>query len=177
MLSDNARATINAYFTELRNLLEEFNFTRPGKDHVLGKDIAHVVANGIFDRTISKQAGPAGTFPPNDAGYTARKLAQYKVELIGVRTGQMVSIPSLLGKVQIEPLRVTIAYGTDMPPTRGMTGYISEQDKKVTDTQKAEWFTAKKGDFYELDDQIAEKVCDKFAERLDEYIDYLNHQS
>ncbi len=57
------------------------------------------------------------------------------------RTKQMLSQTSLMGKLDIQPEEIIIGYGTDLPPSRGAspTGLVSQKDKEVTDTEKAEW--------------------------------------
>lgn len=141
----------------------------------MGKDAAHLVAEGIIDRSAAEQRGVDGLFPQNDAAYTDRKRAKYNVDLIGFRTGQMISLPSLLGKLDITPDTVLIRYGTDTPPTRAMSGnYLSASDQAVTDTQKAEYFTAKKGRWFAIDEPIADNVRAYFADQLGEFIRELN---
>jgi hypothetical protein len=174
-MSQDPSSVIRAYFAKLANLIETFNFTRPGKDESMGKDAAHKIAEGIFDRSINEQGGPEGPWPENDEEYTKAKLDYYHVEWIGVRTGQMLSMTSLLGKIDIEPTRVEIYYGTNEYPIETMTGVsITKQDREVTDRQKAEFFTKKKGQFYVLDETIANNVKQYFSDELSEFIRELN---
>lgn len=172
--NSDVQEIVSRYFHDLNALIATFNFTRRGRERALGLDAAHIVAEGIVDRSAAKQGGASGQWQGNDAEYTANKLKKYAVELIGFRTGQMISIPSLLGHVDIQPTTVEMTYGTGEPPTRGMTGYISSADMRVTDTQKAGWFSDKKGDFYEVDETIADKVREHFASELERFIDELN---
>ena len=53
----------------------------------------------------------------------------------------MLSKQSIAGRVDVSPHEVLINYGTDQPPSRSAApnGYISDEDRKVTDTQKAVW--------------------------------------
>jgi hypothetical protein len=133
------------------------------------------VAEGIVDRSAAEQRGVEGAFPANDSEYTARKVKLYGVDLIGFRTGQMISLPSLLGKIDVTPDSVVMTYGTDQPPTRSMSsGYISTSDQAVTDTAKAGYFTEKKGSFYAIDEEIADKVRTYFADQLGDFIKDLN---
>lgn len=170
-------AVISEYFHDLNELIATFNFTRRGKDKALGIDAAHKVAQGIVDRSASEQASGTGLeFRPNSPAYTAEKRRKYHTELIGFRTGQMISIPSLLGTVDLQPFLVTMQYGTDQPPSRAFIAGASvyPEDRRVTDTQKAGWFTKKKGKFYEPDKNIEREVRDLFAGALDEFIDECN---
>lgn len=173
--NSDVQEIVSRYFHDLNALVDTFNFTRPGRERSLGLDAVHIVAEGIVDRSAKNQGSASGNpWPPNRADYTAAKLAKYSVSLIGFRTGQMISIPSLLGQVDIRPREIEIRYGTGRPPTRSMTGHIEPADMKVTDTQKAEWFTNKKGDFYEVDEKIADKVREHFVAELERFIDELN---
>lgn len=141
----------------------------------MGKDAAGIVAEGILDRSAADQAGPDGIFPANDPKYTARKVAKYGVDLIGFRTGQMISLPSLLGHVVVTPDTVLIQYGTGLAPTESMSSdYISMSDQSVTDKEKADYFTALKGRFFALDDNIAESVRTYFSDQLGQFIRELN---
>jgi hypothetical protein len=177
-LDPEVQAIIDEYFRDLNELIATFNFTRKGREKALGREAAQLVAEGIVERSVKKQGGADNSWTPNSAKYTADKLAKYNVDLIGFRTRQMISLPSLLGHVDLEPLQVLIRYGTGLPPTRSMSSsYISEEDRKVTDTQKAEFFTAKKGEFFEPDDNIADKLREHFASALEDFIDELNAKS
>lgn len=163
------------YFRKLEMLLETFNFTRTGHEESMGKDAAGLVAKGIFDRSENDQGGPTGTWPDNHPAYTSRKVAKYNVALIGFRTGQMISLPSLLGKVDVEPDTVVIRYGTGKPPSQSISSsYISAADKAIADVKKAEYFTEKKGPFFEVDDRIAHDVREFVAAELAIFIGELN---
>jgi hypothetical protein len=174
-MSQDPSSVIRAYFAKLANLIETFNFTRPGKDESMGKDAAHKIAVGIFTRSREEQGGPEGPWPENDPDYTDWKWNKYHVELIGVRTGQMLSLESLLGKVDVAPTTVEIYYGTGQAPTGSMSSsYISQADTSITDIEKAWFFTRMKGSFYELDDKIANDVKQYFSDELSEFIRELN---
>lgn len=169
--SDNIRD----YFQKLERLVATFDFTRRGQGESMGKDVAGIVAEGILDRSVAEQRGVDGTFPSNDDAYTARKVNLYNVDMIGFRTGQMISLPSLLGHVDVTPDTVLMTYGTNESPTRSMSsGYISTSDQAITDTKKAEYFTEKKGRWYAIDEQIADSVRTYFADQLGGFIRELN---
>lgn len=172
----SAQQVMYDYFRKLEGkLLDEFNFTRAGHEESIGKDAAGIVAQGIIDRSVNDQGGAAGAWLPNDPDYTAEKARKYGVELIGFRTGQMISLPSLLGNVDVEPDTVTIRYGTGQPPREAMSSsYISKGDQAVTDTQKAGYFTEKKGPFFEWDEPIARAVREHMADELVRFIGELN---
>ena len=156
----SASETIRDYFRKLEALIETFNFERQGHGESLGKDAAGIVAESILDRSVADQGGPDGAWLANDPDYTARKRDKYHVELIGFRTGQMISLPSLLGQVDVTPHRVEIKYGTGQPPTGSMSSsYISAADTSISDVEKAWLFTRLKGSFFVLDTVIADKVA------------------
>ncbi len=78
-----------------------------------------------------------------DPEYAAEKQAKYDLDPdeINIRTGQMLSKLSIAGNITITPREVLIGYGTGQPPSSSASPnqYISDEDKKVTDTEKAEW--------------------------------------
>lgn len=169
---------VHDYMIYLGGILETFNFTRAGKERALGLEAAHLVAEGIVDRSFKVQVDhKLKAFKPNTDAYTADKVKKYFIPEIGFRTGQMISIPSLLGKVEVEEQQVTMRYGTGSIPTHSMTGNIFPSDMKATDTQKADWFTDKKGDFYGADPDIEEKLFEHFGKALDEFIDECNRRT
>jgi hypothetical protein len=174
----DASQAITEYFERLEKLLGTFNFTRQGHEESIGKDAAGIVAQGIIDRSVSDQGGPNAAWPQNDPDYTADKVLLYNVSLIGFRTGQMISLPSLLGNVIIEPDTVTMNYGAGNPPRESMSSnYLSKGDKSVTDRKKAGWFTEKKGPFFAYDDKIADEVREYVAAELAIFIGELNAKS
>jgi hypothetical protein len=171
----DASEIINEYFRKLEALIATFDFTRQGHGESMGKDACGVVAEGIVDRSAADQRGVDDVFPANDSKYTDRKRAKYGVDLIGFRTGQMISLPSLLGRIDVTPDSVLMTYGTNTPPTRSMSsGYISTSDQAVTDNQKAEYFTERKGRWYAIDEPIAVQVREYFADQLGIFIRELN---
>ena len=173
---DDPSFIIEEYFKKLETLLGTFDFTRQGHEESMGKDAAGIVAQGIINRSVNNQGGASAAWPQNDPErYTPMKIRLYNVALIGFRTGQMISLPSLLGKVDVEPQEVTIRYGTGLPPKSSMSSnYISPSDEAITDTKKAEYFTEKKGKFFELDEVIAGEVHDYFEKELALFIGELN---
>jgi hypothetical protein len=171
----DADQIIHEYFRKLEGLVKTFDFTRKGEGESMGKDAALKVAQGIVNRSAAQQAGVDGIFLANDPKYTADKVKRYGTDLIGFRTGQMISLPSLLGHVDVTPNTVLMTYGTNTPPSRSISSsYISTSDQAVTDTQKAEYFTDRKGRWYAIDDTIADNVRGYFADQLSGFIRELN---
>lgn len=167
------------------------NFDHSVGNMSLGKRMAEKTAEMIQSRSIQLQKGATQQWDPNKEPYKSWKERKYNVfDLAGVRTGQMLSQESLRGETTVHPTEVEMVYGTGDPPKSSATGHITDQDKKVTDRQKAEWFTDgrsgtrgrnAKGQFtagpasgsvpgrpfYELDDDIADEVFKIVDEALD----------
>ena len=141
-----ATSNINGVVVNLRGIIAGFDLSRTGRDQSLGRDRANKLVECIHER-IDRHVAPDGTpwrpnsdKPPPPGGY--RKWKEDKYGLIdepNIRTGQMTSQKSLYGHTTIEPYLITMVYGTDTPPDRSAapTGYMSKEDKKTTDTEKA----------------------------------------
>lgn len=157
-------------FDAIEGIVTSYNFTLPGRNRDLGMELAYKVADGIHDRSIQEQRGASSFWAACDAEYVTEKFDLYKTNKTGERTGQMLSILSLVGQVEISEYTVYMTYGIDAAPTRSKySGYISDQDKSITDAEKAEHFSAKRP-FYELDEVICQ-ACVELAR--DELIDYM----
>ncbi len=159
----------NSNIDEVVRWLEDWvagvDFTRPGKDQSLGRDIANKVAEQIAIRSGTEH-GATSVWQPNAAGYSAAKQKDYGWSLPNYRTGQMLSHLSLIGRTRIAAHEVTMVYGIDAPPSAGgsPTGLVSAADAAITDAEKAAFAhsgqSAKriKRPFYKLDDLIREAV-------------------
>jgi hypothetical protein len=151
----------------LDELVQSYDFTRPGEDGSLGQDLARVVAQGVIDRTVAQQQAADGSqLRENEPRYRARKKKLYQVDQPGLRTGQMLSLTSVLGEVDVTADEVTLRYGIGEAPTSSSTGFISEADKRVTDRDKAGWFTEGGRPFYALDETINTEVAEHAGEAL-----------
>lgn len=154
-------------------LVHTLDFDHSVGNMSLGKRMAEKTAEAIQVRSISFQKGADVQWDPNKEPYKSDKAKKYNVfDLAGVRTGQMLSQESLRGDTTVHPTEVEMVYGTDQAPTRSSTGHITAQDMKVTDRQKAKWFTEGGKDqperpFYELDQDIADQVFAVVDEALD----------
>jgi hypothetical protein len=152
----------------LRSILDQVDFTRPGKDQSLGRDIAGIVAEEINVRTAGNAQDIDGSpLKENEPRYAARKLAKYGTDQPLIRTGQMLSMESLLGETTISKREIEMRYGTGQAPSSGGTGYLSAGDRKVTDREKAE-YNSEDRPFYGLDERIANEVAEYAQEWLDE---------
>jgi hypothetical protein len=149
-----------------------FDFTLPGIDQSLGRDLARTAAQGMIDRAVDEGKDPDGApLKPNAEPYRSWKRKKYSVEAPLVRTGQMLSLESMMGETSVSADRIDMVYGTGEAPTRGSTGYISESDKKVTDRQKAAYVTDGGRRFYEFDRQIASAIVAQAGEAFGRYLE------
>jgi hypothetical protein len=136
----------------LDDAVASVDFTRPGSEGSLGEDIAHIVARSIVDRTVAEQKASDGSpLKENEPRYAAYKRKRYQAHQPLIRTGQMMSLQSVLGETSISADSIEMRYGTGEAPQTSSTGYISDQDKAVTDREKAEHTSAERP-FYGLDD-------------------------
>jgi hypothetical protein len=156
----------------LKAVVEQINMEMPGVEQSLGRDLAGVVADGIHNRTVEQKLDGAGNpLPANEAKYAARKAKDYNLGANepALRTGQMTSLESLLGQTVVSGNAVEMQYGTGEPPKSTRSGgwarpALQAADQKVTDVEKAAWYTEKFADFYALDERIAGEcveVCEE----------------
>jgi hypothetical protein len=153
-------------------IIASINFTLPGKDQSLGRDLVGVVANGIIDRSVPDAKGPDGNpWAENHDPYKAWKAKEYDAFQPGILTGQMLSLESIKGETTINPDSVEMKYGTDTPASGSRNGKAPPDAKEPpTDRQKAEWFHDRGNEFYGLDEAIAADCVDECAEGLADYI-------
>jgi hypothetical protein len=170
-------SNIDQVAESLRMFLDAFNFQRPGKDQSLGRDIVTDVALGIQERSVQEKRGADADWAPNEPEYAEQKGKDYGVfDQPNVRTGQMLSLPSLKGAdTRIEPDSIEMVYGTGQPPTGTGTGApLKPADTKVTDRDKAGFAHDNARPFYEADQAIADRVRETCRENLNEYIRDVN---
>lgn len=169
----------------LGEFIDGFDFTRKGTDQSLGRDVALTIIRGpdtsslggIMGRcadeiTPDGAAWPANSDNPSGKGYASRKERIYGWRETNRRTGQLLSQVSLYGKTTIEPRVVTLVYGTDEPPSNSAapTGYMSDADESVTDTEKAQYAHIKGRGFYGWAAEDKTNVIAVCQENLDGYI-------
>lgn len=147
----------------LDGIVAAVDFTRPGKDQSLGRDLAGIVAEEIHKRTVgNEQSADGSTLKANTPKYAAWKAKKYHVQQPLIRTGQLTSLQSLIGETTITADEVEMRYGVNEAPSRTSTGAaLSKSDAAITDRQKAE-FVSDERPFYALDERIADE-CAKFA--------------
>jgi len=186
-------SNIREVVSHLERFVHGFDFTRPGKDQSLGRDVVNVVVRGpelgqvggILGR-CAEHKDPDGNEwaensrrePPVPDGYYGFKERKYGiVDEPNRRTGQMLSEVTLKAKTKIEQMSIEIRPGTDEPPTKSYapTGYLSKQDMAVTDTDKIR-FAHTETDvkparrFYAMTLEDARNVRNLCQENLNEYI-------
>jgi len=177
-----------------RQFIHGFNFTRPGKDQSLGRDIANVIIRGpeldglggVMGRCADQKDPEGKEWAKNSTkpirGYPGG-YAEFKEEKYGIideanrRTGQMLSQLTLTAKTKVGATEIEIRPGTDQPPSSSAapTGKLSEADKAVTDTQKigfahTETPTKPARKFYAANDEDRRNVIAVAQENLDDYI-------
>jgi hypothetical protein len=164
-------------------LFDTFGFTSTYEGKALGNVLAETTAEGIRERSIERQCDGSGTpWPVNSdgdgslssrnatsvhgQGYRSRKRRLYGTDLTNVRTGQMLSIQSLMAKVVVTQYLVEIHYGTGEPPTSSSTGYIEDADKRISDDDKAFYAHEQGRKFFELDADICDANFAAFSKAL-----------
>jgi hypothetical protein len=137
--------------------VDTFDFTLPGRDQSLGRDLAVRAAAGIADRSNRGLDADGQPFKPNEKRYAYRKLQRYGVDRPGELGGQMLSLTSLLGRPEVTRDAVVMRYGTgERPPANSRSGVpLRPWETKATDADKARHFTDSGRRFYELDGKIA----------------------
>jgi hypothetical protein len=160
----------------LVELISLFDFTLPGKEQSLGRDLAVVAADEMIDRTLDEQMDANGShLRRNSARWRAYKEARYGVvDKTGLLGGQMLSHEAMLGETTIEPELVTMVYGHGTTPTRATSqsgADLKPRELKATDREKMSWFQDRFGDIYAFDDLIEEALYDHARRALDVFLD------
>ena len=164
-------SNVDDVFAWLTRCVDGFSLAESGR----GNSIAETIAQGIEERSDQRQQGADEPWPENSdnppgKGYRSRKRRKYKTDKTNYRTKQMLSRESLLGEVVVNKDSVTINYGTGKPPTAGAEGYIENSDKQITDIEKAFYAHQLDRPFFELDEQLIDKVFDDFCDELEEHL-------
>jgi hypothetical protein len=180
-------SNIDGLMVHLRDIVDGFNFTRVGTDQSLGRDVANLVVARIAQRGVTDKGGISGPWPENSTkeppkgGYKGYKERRYGVDQPNVRTGQMLSQPSLFGRTTVEAYLITMRYGTGEVADRTTTGVpLAKADTKRTDIEKA--YFAHTGQsvhkikrpFYEVDESDGTAVVEFLQQKLDAYIEATN---
>lgn len=160
----------------LDDVVDGFGFDAAGAEGTFGDEAARAVADDIHTSAEDVQQEPPGKeFPDNEDKYAAAKAKKYgrTGKSFGLRTGQMLSIESLLGDVAVKHDEVVMQYGTGKPPSSSKSGYLSDEDRSITDVEKARYMTrdgAKTIDFYQLGPYAEKAVAEIGADALERYL-------
>lgn len=155
-MADAGNSNIDDVEAWERQLIDSFDFTRPGEDQSLGRDMAGDVAMGIIDRTVAEQRDVNGSpLKPNKDPYKTWKEVKLGVYQPLIKTGQMMSLLSVKGEVAVSPDEVVMTYGVNDADEDG-----------VTDRQKAEWNSDERP-FYAMDDKIVATLVDRASDAFD----------
>ena len=155
----------------LKEVIDGFGFHLAVENTTMGEDCVGIIAEGIMDRSIDDEAGPDGPWSPNAEPYRSWKAKKYGVDKPNLRTGQMLSLQSLMGRVTVDARGATMEYGTGEAPTRSSASayFNPKTDGSITDIEKA-YFCSQTRPFYAIDDAIAERVYERIGEALSEYL-------
>lgn len=155
---------------DLKSLATRFGFLATIEGKTLGDDIAAITADSIHARSVDRESGTDGQWPANAPKYAAWKARKYGVDRPNIRTGQMLSLQSLLGQTAVTTHQVQMMYGTGHPATRSATGMGFDPGRDdLADVDKA-YFCSTSRPFYELDDEISDRVFDRIEKCLEDYL-------
>lgn len=168
-------ASVEQVFDELTRLIQGFNFRLAGADRSMGRDLCRTIAGQIQIRAATESRGAGSRWKENTEKTKKGKEKYGWPENDGkpnFRTGQMLSLESLLGNPEVSEHEVTMTYGTGSPPVSGYSpsGHISKHDRDVTDVQKAGWAVEHDRPFYEIDDLIVDAVVEEVEKHLVAYL-------
>lgn len=159
----------------LDETIAEFGFETETGSGPLGLVAARLIAEDIASSAVDVQAEADGTeFPDNEDRYARFKAEKYgrTGKSYGLRTGQMLSVESLMGEVVVSTETVVMNYGTGKPPTTSKTGYLTAADTSITDVEKAFYIrrSGKPIDFYQVGPFADEAVKEATADALERHL-------
>jgi hypothetical protein len=156
----------------ISGIVDSVDFTSPGRDGSLGKDLAGVVAEGIIDRSVPDAVDPSGSrWAPNEERYAAYKREKFAADQPGILSGQMLSLESVTGQLKVMPDMVEMHYGTGSGASRSRTGAaLSESQQSVSDRDKARYFADSGREFYALDERISEALASAAQDAVDDLL-------
>jgi hypothetical protein len=161
---------VDQLFNDIAELGNGFGFRLQVEGKSLGQDCARIAADSIIARSIDEQRGADASWDALEDKYRKWKVKKYGVALIGVRTGQMLSLKSMLGGLKISDELVEILYGTGQVPTESASRHFDpETDGQTTDFEKALWFSGRRP-FFELSDEDSDKVFARIERALELYL-------
>ena len=152
-------------------IVETYDFTLPGVEGSLGRDLAAKAAEGIALRSNQGLDPDGAAWEENSAPYEKYKRKRYLMaDRPNIRTGQMLSAQSLLGSTEVTRDQVLMKYGLGRPPERAVTGVpLAEADQTITDIEKA-FFCSNARPFYALDGAICDELQQVAQDALDHHL-------
>ena len=154
-------------------VIDTFDFTLPGRDQSLGRDLCIQAASDMEVRGNDGKDVAGNAFKPNEEEYAAYKDEKYGVDRPGELGGQMLSLLSLLGNPVIEKDKILMTYGLGVPPSKNTsrTGVLMlDQELTATDVEKAEYMVERGNLFYGFDPAMEEALVRIVEERLEQHI-------
>ena len=114
----------------LNGFVDSFDFKRPDVEGSLGRDMIHLGAQRMRDRSLQDRTGFGTAWPPNSEtpshwapqGYRKWREENYGTPEPNSRTGQILSQLSMEGRSTVESKQVTMIYGIDKPPDGAQFG-------------------------------------------------------
>lgn len=173
-------SNIDALAAKIQEAIDSFGFrsAAPGGSGDLGEACAKAVAEDIHSSALDGQEEPDGTqFPDNEDRYAAMKAAKYgrTGRSFGFRTGQTLSVESLMGQVEASDDELTMRYGTGriVSQSDGGSGYVADSDRQQTDIEKMYILTnlaAKRIDVYKVGPYAEKEIKILQAQALERHI-------
>jgi hypothetical protein len=165
----------------MKRVIDEVHFEMPGPGgESLGKEIAMTIIRGrgrgeyggIMGRCAQGVTPEGDKWPENSREYADEKRREYGWDETNRRTNQMLSQESLYGRTTVSRDAVRLVYGTGQPPTvsKAPTGHLSDQDRGVTDVEKAAFAHAQGRSFYGMNAEDEANVTAVFLEAVDRHI-------
>jgi hypothetical protein len=175
----DSNSNIDEVVQGIRDVVKSIDFKTSVGGGMMAEAIRDKIVTMIAKRSINFQQDPqGGIWYANAKKYAQWKLDHYGSNRVGVMSGQMLSILSLKGTLNVQHGRMTIYYGIGKPsdrqsasPTKKIMRKSSTPKPEPTDIEKANWFTdgnprnkQPPREFYGTDDAIDEEVMDVVEE-------------
>ena len=168
-MSDN----LNEIVGWIEGVVRSVEFTRKGEEQSLGRDLVGIVAQEIADAASAGTAPDGTSWSPNAPAYARYKAKRYSVgeHAPNIRTGQMLSLQSLVGQPLITADRIEMKYGLGVPPSRTATGVpLSESDRSISDVEKA-FFNNESRPFFFMTESIADACMEMVGKVVAQWIE------
>ena len=115
-------ANVNEVVDSLDAITDSFDFTVPGADQSLGRDVAKRVVQGIYDRSLEERRGARSPWKQNESKYRNGKRKTTEPTNRIAEPARCFPTGALMGRTTIEPDQITMIYGTGDPPARASFG-------------------------------------------------------